>query len=96
MSNLHYYELCFYHDEDDNLATENRCSYCIKTEIPPVIDDKVALHILLEKEKGGMYADLWNNLTCVIEISEAEALECFDMEEINNRVESELGVYYTR
>lgn len=96
MNKLHYYELCFYHDEDDSLATENRCSYCIKTEIPPVIDDKVALSILLGKEKGGMYADLWNNLTCVMEISEAEALACFDMEEINNRVESEWGVYYTR
>lgn len=96
MNKVYYYELCFYHDEDDALATEDRCSYCIKTEIPPVIDDKVALSILFGSEKGDTYAGLRDNLTCVMEISEVEALEYFDVEGLCNRIEGEHGVYYTR
>lgn len=96
MNKIYYYELCFYHDEDDSLATDKRCSYCIKTEIPPVIDEMKALKILLGTEKGGIHRDLWENLTCIMEISEVEALSCFDMEDINIRVEDENGVYYTR
>ena len=96
MNKMYYYELCFYHDEDDSLATDKRCSYCIKTEIPPVIDEMKALKILLDEEKGGMHRDLWENLTRVMEISESEALLCFDMDDVNIRVEDEKGVYYTR
>lgn len=96
MGKLHYYELCFYHDEDDDMATENRCSYCIKTEIEPIISDEVALNILFGKNLSAEESELRNNLTCVMEISEDEALHDFDMDELNNRIESDFGVYYSR
>ena len=96
MSNLHYYELCFYHDEDDDIATNDRCSYCIKTEIAPVIQDEVALKILFGKNPSNEEIELINNLTCVMEISEEEALSEFDMENMNNRIECDFGVYYSR
>ena len=41
--NIHWYELCFFGDEDsesENFDARKACSYVIKTEIPPVIDDK--------------------------------------------------------
>ena len=74
MSKLHYYELCFYHDEDDDMATENRCSYCLKTEIEPVISDEIALRILFGENPSDKEVELSRNLTCVMEISEEEAL----------------------
>lgn len=93
---IHYYELCFYHDEDDNLATTERCSYCIKTEIPPVISDRTALRILFGEHPNAKECMLIENLTCVMEISEAEALDCFDIDELTVRTESEFGVYYAK
>lgn len=97
MGKIHYYELCFYHDEDDDLATAERCSYCIKTEIPPVISDEIALRILFGEQPTTEERILMENLTCVMEISEAEAYEYFlNMDELDVRVESEFGVYYTR
>ena len=77
MSKLHYYELCFYHDEDDDMATENRCSYCLKTEIEPVISDEIALRILFGENPSDKEVELSRNLTCVMEISEEEALSFF-------------------
>lgn len=96
MSNLHYYELCFYHDEDDDIATEDRCSYCIKTEIAPVIKDDVALKILFGENPSNEEIELINNLTCVMEISEDEALSYFDMKDMNKKIECDFGVYYSR
>lgn len=96
MSKLHYYELCFYHDEDDDMATENRCSYCLKTEIEPVISDEIALRILFGENPSDKEVELSRNLTCVMEISEEEALSFFDMDELNNRIENNFGVYYSR
>lgn len=96
MSNLHYYELCFYHDEDDSMASDQRCSYCIKTEIAPVINDETAIKILFGENPSSEECELIKNLTCVMEISEAEALSEFDMEELNHRIASDFGVYYSR
>ena len=93
---LHYYELCFYHDEDDNMATDNRCSYCIKTEIPPVISDEAALNILFGENPSDEEKILMKNLTCIMEISEEEAFLEFDMEGLEVRVSSKYGVYYHR
>lgn len=91
---LHYYELSFYHDEDDNLAdSEKRCSYCIKTEIPPVISDEVALSILFNKPFD---PQLRENLTCVQEISQAEAESFFDVEDLTVRVTESFGTFYVR
>ena len=46
---IHWYELCFYGDEDtesEKYVADKACSYVIKTEIKPVIDNKVSLKIL--------------------------------------------------
>lgn len=96
MNKIYYYELCFYHDEDDTLATAARCSYCIKTEIPPVISDETALRILFGEHPTVEQCALMENLTCIMEISEIEAHDCFDIDGLNTRVESKYGVYYTR
>ena len=96
MNKIYYYELCFYHDEDDALATAARCSYCIKTEIPPVISDETALRILFGEHPTAEQCALIDNLTCVMEISEIEAYSCFDIEGLNTRIESECGIYYAR
>ncbi|MGF7010602.1 hypothetical protein M2146_001126 [Lachnospiraceae bacterium PF1-22] len=96
-SNLHYYELCFYHDEDDMLATEDRCSFCIKTEIPPTLSNEVALKILFpDKNLNERDARLQENLTRVMEIPEDEALSFYDVKGLTERVSSEYGVYYKR
>ena len=96
MSKIHYYELSFYHDEDDDIATEKRCGFCIKTEIPPVIDDKTALNIFMSGYSGQDKSELSENLTCIQEISEDEALSFFDIDDLNHRIENEYGVYYIR
>lgn len=95
---IHWYELCFYGDEDtegEKYKPEKACSFVIKTEIPPVIDDKTALKILFGFSLDGNKKDMINNLTCVMEITEDEA-QFFDVEGLVNRKESEYGVYYTR
>lgn len=96
MSKLHYYELCFFHDEDDDKATQGRCGYCIKTEISPVIKDDVALKILFGDSPSEYDKVLMQNLTSVMEISEAEALYDFDMGELTEKIESEYGTFYKR
>lgn len=96
MNKIYYYELCFYHNEDESLATDARCSYCIKTEIPPVISDETALRILFGEHPSTEQCILMKNLTCVMEISETEAHDCFDIDELIIRIESEHGVYYSR
>lgn len=97
-NNIYWYELCFFGDEDsegENYNPEKACSYVIKTEIPPVIDDKVALQILFGKEPEDWAKELIDNCTCVMEVCECEA-EFFDVEDLTIRVEDELGVYYRR
>ena len=74
---------------------ERRVAMWIKTEIPPVIDDKVALKILFGKARDSWKKNLWKIVLCVMEISEDEA-KFFDVEGLTKRVESEYGVYYTR
>ena len=79
--NLHWYELCFYGDEDSeskNYVVEKACSFVIKTEIEPVISDDVALKILF-----GEYP------------TEDEA-NFFDIEGLTKRIENEYGIYYVR
>lgn len=98
MNPIFWYELCFYGDEDDTSKAydpERACSYVIKTEIPPVISDEIALDILLGENKEDWAEDLRRNLTCVMEITEDEA-KFFDVEDLVIRVESELGIYYKR
>lgn len=95
MNDIHYYELCFYHDEDDRLATKDRCSYCIKTEIPPVISPETALHILFHGHPESE-AEMAPHLTSVFEIAKAEADGFYDMSGLSIRVEDENGSYYAR
>jgi hypothetical protein len=96
MCNLHWYELCFFGDEDDSSITDTRaCSYVIKTEIPPIIDDKVALSILFGDMPTDDEKELINNCTCVMEVTEDEA-KFFDVEDLTERVASYDGVYYRR
>lgn len=93
---IYWYELCFYGDEDeDTRDSEKACSYVIKTEIPPVIDDDTALQILFGKNPSNEEKALMENCTCIMNISEDEA-QFFDIEDLTNRVEAEFGVYYTR
>jgi hypothetical protein len=95
---VHWYELCFYGDEDtesENYVADKACSYVIKTEIEPVIDDKVALKILFGENPTEEEMDLINHCTCIMEVSEDEA-NFFDIEELTKRVENEYGVYYAR
>ena len=96
MNNIHFYELSFYHDEDDKLAVpEKRCSYCIKTEISPVIQDDIALCILFS-DRSIPHSELRKNLTCVQEISEEEARMFFDVDGLTVRTACPYGVYYRR
>ena len=94
---LYYYELCFFHDEDDFLADEKRrCSYCIKTEIAPVISDQTVLQILFGENPSEYEKELIQNLTCVMEISETEAVNYFDVQDFTQKVSKNFGTYYTR
>ena len=96
--NIHWYELCFFGDEDmesEKYDANKACSYVIKTEIPPVIDDKVALKILFGEPRDRREKELVENCTCVMEITEDEA-QFFDIEGLTKRIENEYGVYYTR
>lgn len=97
--NVYWYELCFFGDEDCNSKSynaEKACSYVIKTEIPPVIDDKIALQILFADMTEEWAEEIKNNLTCVMEITEDEASSCFDVEGLMERITDELGTYYKR
>ena len=95
-NNIHYYKLCFYHDEDDSLVTDQRCSYVIKTEIPPALADEAALDILFGANGSSMNQKLRKNLTCVMEIAACEAIGFFDLEDLTERVEGPYGAYYRR
>lgn len=95
---IHWYELCFYGDEDsenENYVADKACSYVIKTEIKPVIDDNIALKILFGENPTENEIDLINHCTCIMEINEDEA-NFFDIEDLTKKIESEYGVYYTR
>lgn len=93
---IYWYEICFYGDEDENTSnSEKACSYVIKTEIPPVIDDNTALRIFFGENPSDEEKILMKNCTCIMNISENEA-QFFDVEDLTNRVEAEFGVYYTR
>lgn len=96
---IHWYELCFYGDEDENTETseDKACSYAIKTEIPPIIKEEVALKILFGEHPTDEQKELIDNCTCIMEVTEDEA-KFFGggCDVLTNRVESEYGVYYTR
>ena len=98
MNEIYWYELCFFGDEDEQSDAYNpdkACSYVIKTEIPPIINDKVALEILFKDMDEDWIKELKNNCTCVMEVSKYDA-EWFDIEDLTVRVEDELGIYYRR
>ena len=96
MNDIHYYELRFFHDEDDSMATQGRCSFCIKTEISPVISNDVALSILFGDNPSEYDKVLMANLTCIIEVTAEEAKWLFDTDGLTIRIEKEYGVFYTR
>lgn len=96
--NIYWYELCFFGDEDtesEKYDSNKACSYVIKTEIPPTIDDKVALKILFGEPREQWEKELIENCTCVMEVTEDDA-QFFDVEGLTKRVESKYGAYYTR
>jgi hypothetical protein len=94
--NIHWYELCFFGDEDENSIDDSRaCSYVIKTEIPPVIDDTVALSILFGDTPTENEKELIENCTAIMEITEDEA-KFFDIEDLTERVASCHGIYYKK
>ena len=98
MNKIYWYELCFFGDEDSDSEEydENKaCSFVIKTEIPPTISNDIALKILFGNPREQWEKEVIENCTCVMEIGEDEA-QFFDVEELNHRVESDFGVYYTR
>ncbi len=100
MGNIHWYELCFFGDENpesEKYDPDRACSYVIKTEIPPVIKDETALEILFgDDPKEEWMKELLDNLTCVMEVTEDEA-RLFDVDDLTKRVEDpKLGVYYVR
>lgn len=95
---IHYYELCFYGDEDPECTAydANRArSYCIKTEIPPVIDPEIALNILFHKYDRSDENELRQHLTCIMEVTEDEAA-FFDCDHLTKRITDKNGTYYTR
>lgn len=95
---IHYYELCFYGDEDSESHAYNAdkaVSYVIKTEIPPCISTETALNILFGHQFIPNKEELRQNLTCLMEISEAEAA-FFDCETLTKRITDENGIYYVR
>lgn len=97
-NNIHYYELCFYGDEDTNSPKydpEKATSFVIKTEIPPVINDQDALDILFGSKPKKWMDELRENLTCVMEVTEEEA-DFFDIDGLTKRITDEKGTYYTR
>lgn len=96
---IFWYELCFFGDEDDKSEKYNEekaCSYVIKTEIPPVIDDKVALQILTQNMDKDIAEELKKNLTCISQITEEEASSYFFVEDYTIRVTDSLGTYWKR
>ena len=63
--NIHWYELCFFGDEDtesEKYDANKACGYVIKTEIPSVIDDKIALKILFGEPREQWEKELAENL----------------------------------
>lgn len=95
---IYYYELCFYGDEDTECAAydaKKAVSYCIKTEIPPAIDPKIALNILFCGGTVPNEQELRKNLTCVMNVTEEDAV-FFDCEHLTKRVTDENGTYYVR
>lgn len=95
---IHYYELCFYGDEDSESHAYNAdkaVSYVIKTEISPCISTETALNILFDHQFIPNKEELRQNLTCLMEISEEEAA-FFDCETLTKRVTDENGIYYVR
>lgn len=96
MNNIHWYEVCFWHDESDE-AEERACSFVVKTEIADTqAGVKAAPEILLRSFSDPAEADEYRrNLTAVFEVSEEEA-RFFDIDDLTERVTDDLGTYYKR
>lgn len=96
MSKIHYYEICFYGEENpENEAYDpNRaCSYCIKTEIPNITKETALAILYPNPDKKQL--ELIKNCTAVNEITDTEAKD-FDIEDLVIKNEDRKGVYYTR
>jgi hypothetical protein len=96
-NNIHWYEVCFWHDENEDEAEEKACSFIVKTEIEDVLQgEKAAPEILLRSFCNPYTAQEYrDNLTAVFEVDESEA-RFFDVDDLTERVTDELGTYYKR
>lgn len=96
---LHWYEICFYGEEDSEGSRynpERACSYAIKTEIPDIDRDTAGIILFSRTPEHAWMRDLIAHCTCVREIDWEEA-QFFDVEGLTERIEdAELGTYYTR
>ena len=96
-NNIHWYEVCFWHDEDEDEAEEKSCSFIVKTEIEDVLQGEKAAPEILLRSFGNPYTaqEYRDNLTAVFEVDESEA-RFFDVDDLTERVTDELGTYYKR
>lgn len=97
-SKIHWYEICFYGDEDEVPEDPVKaCSYVVKTEIEDVLaGEKMAPEILLRGFQNQREAqELREHLTAVFGCTEEEA-QFFDVEDLTVKVTDELGTYYIR
>ena len=95
---IHWYEVCFWHDESEEEKEEKACSFVVKTEIENnIIGEKNAPEILLRSFPNQFTAQEYRkNLTAVFEVEEIEARMFFDVEDLTERITDDLGTYYKR
>lgn len=96
-NNIHWYEVCFWHDEMTMKPKKKRVSFIVKTEIEDILQgEKAAPEILLRSFFNPYIAQEYrDNLTAVFEVDESEA-RFFDIDDLTERVTDELGTYYKR
>lgn len=94
-NNIHWYEVCFWHDESEDEAEEKACSFIVKTEIADVLQGEKAAPEILLRSFGHAADEYRAHLTACFEVDEAEA-RFFDVDDLIERVTDELGTYYKR
>ena len=97
MANIHWYEVCFWHDESDDEREDKACSFVVKTEIEDALaGEKAAPEILLRSFPDKYSAQEYReHLTAVFEVDENE-VRFFDVDDLTERVTEDLGTYYKR
>lgn len=94
MDNIHWYEVCFWHDESDE-AEDRACSFVVKTEIADRAQGEKAAPEILLRSFGPAAEEYRAHLTAVFEVDEDEA-RFFDVDDLTERVTDDLGTYYKR